>query len=710
MKQEDSSRTPFHRTSLPAGVALCLVCLLAMCQPSAWATATNVQSTGSHPHPHLYIDSAGVAELKAAIGSTHSLIWTQVVSWADQQLSAPTPEVLEGDFRRIGERIPYVAICHLLTGEKRYSECAINTMLAITACEHWGNNRDIEAAHLLYGLALGYDWLYDALSPSQRESIRNKITLQGMRLHASCGRVQPLLNNHHFVELVALGAASFAHMPGPLLSNWNAFCTSLEELCESVHPPLNNHTVVKLSALGIAAMALAPDAPSSEWTSFVNREFEKAMQYFGEDGMSCEGISYWSYSVEYMLKYFAAADPILGTDFLSHPWIHNAADMPLYFALPRESWTSANMFINVADSPRFCWYGPHYQLYKLAALTSRPEVQWLANEIQNSGFTRHHADWLALLWYEPELPSSPPDALPLTKHFTDWDLAVMRSGWAADATVLTFRCSPIGGHQLAGIRRPAYPGSGHCHPDANSFTLFTEREWIVPDAGATLTKHTSNHNTMLVDGAGQQGEGARWLNSELQLRNECNPRFVHSQSAPLFDYFVGDASRLYREEAGLSKFLRHFIYVRPNTIVIVDELKSEQPTTFEWLLHSPGNIAIEPDAHAQLHINEACIGVKWSGSSPLTPTTETMTVEAEYPNEDWRALNTLSLKSGRTNRMWIATVMATSKETMKQVALAEPVPGELSITVQTETEPMHLSLVGIGTPRSSVSILEPPER
>ncbi len=589
-------------------------------------------------HPRVYLDDDGIAALKVAITDTHAPIWTQVVAWVDNQIDATPPRTLEGDFRRVGELIPYAAMCYLLTDDTQYRDLAIRFMQGIVDAKHWGDDEDIEAAHLLYGLAVGYDWLYPSLATTTRDAVRNKLILQGKRLQRACGMV---------------------------------------------HPPLNNHRVVKLSSLGVAALALFPDKPASDWIPFVNREFEKALPYFGSDGMSCEGISYWSYSVEYMLKYFTAADALLGTQFLAHPWIQNAAEMPLYFALPPKAWTATNMFINIADSPRFCWYGPHYQLYKLASLTRSAEAQGLATQIHSAGFSHQRADWLSLLWFDPSLAAAPPKALPLTKVFADWDVAILRSAWDDDASLLSFTCSPIGGHQLSDIRNPVYPGSGHCHPDANSFTLFSHGEWLVADSGPALTKRTRNHNTLLIANQGQLGEGNRWLDGERQLREKHAPRFVYHESKAHYEYLVGDASGLYPKDADLHSFLRHFIYIRPDVLIIIDEVVTERPSSIEWLLHAPGTIETDGKASARVKQADAHLALTWLATGESTSAVTACETEGDPTQKDWDQLNVLSITSEGATQAWMTTaaVMGTSSAS---ITLAASEPGHVTVLIRTE--------------------------
>ena len=78
---------------------------------------------------------------------------------------------------------------------------------------------------------------------------------------------------------------------------------------------------------------------------------------------------------------------------------------------------------------------------------------------------------------------------------------------------------------------------------------------------------------MLVDGKGQTSstEGYGWI-----------PRFLNGRRIA---YCLGDASNAYGD-AGVVRFRRHFLLLRPWTIVIYDDLEADHPAEWGWLLHS----------------------------------------------------------------------------------------------------------------------------
>lgn len=136
----------------------------------------------------------------------------------------------------------------------------------------------------------------------------------------------------------------------------------------------------------------------------------------------------------------------------------------------------------------------------------------------------------------------------------------------------------VGGKQMFG-------GSGH-------YSNFTDKHTL-------MHYRTRGHNTILADGMAQViGEnGYGWI-----------ARF---RDTPAFTYVLGDATHAYGPittpfwidrmkqfevkytkengfggDPGITRFRRHFIFLRPNIIVIYDELKAKRPVEWTWLLHS----------------------------------------------------------------------------------------------------------------------------
>ena len=47
--------------------------------------------------------------------------------------------------------------------------------------------------------------------------------------------------------------------------------------------------------------------------------------------------------------------------------------------------------------------------------------------------------------------------------------------------------------------------------------------------------------------------------------------------------------------AGVTKFKRHLLFIKPHTLIIYDELEAEKPISWTWLLHSPHEMKLSSD-------------------------------------------------------------------------------------------------------------------
>ena len=94
------------------------------------------------------------------------------------------------------------------------------------------------------------------------------------------------------------------------------------------------------------------------------------------------------------------------------------------------------------------------------------------------------------------------------------------------------------------------------------------RRWDF-DANATVA-----HNTVLVDGEGQT------------CSPECVGRFVAAGTEGPVRYFISDAAAAY--PGLLTKFERWLVHVLPDVVLVYDDLASDRPRRWQWLLHTAG--------------------------------------------------------------------------------------------------------------------------
>jgi hypothetical protein len=307
------------------------------------------------------------------------------------------------------------------------------------------------------------------------------------------------------------------------------------------------------------------------------------MAALGPDGASHEGVGYWEYGVEYLLKFMDLARELLETDLYQHEWWKQTAAYAQYLTLPRKAWTRGNCIVDLADCPRGHWYGPEYLLRGLARAFGDGHAQWLAQQAEEADVTSPGAAWLNLVWLDPAVAPRAPAELPTLRHFADMGIVSARSDWSGDESQVVFKCGPFIGHEA--VQAFGYdPGGGHVHPDANHFVVFAQGEWLVRDDGYRA-KWTGQHNSLLVDGQGQLGEGRMWFDGSQLLRVKARPRILRVESNPQFDYMAGDAKEAYPKALGLRRCVRHLFFLKPDALIVCDDVAVDQSRDLELRFH-----------------------------------------------------------------------------------------------------------------------------
>jgi hypothetical protein len=439
---------------------------------------------------------------------------------------------------------------------------------------------DLAAGHQLFGLGIVYDWCGPDLDEASRRTIRETIQRRGAAMF----------------EAAATGKAWWGRSY------------------------LQNHLWVDACGLSVAGLAVFDEVEDAElWIGLALDKFRRTTDALGPDGASHEGVGYWEYGVEYLLKFMALARERLGVNLYDRDWWRHTARYPLYLSLPRSAWTRSNCIVDIADCPRSHWYGPDYLLRRLASEYRDPHAQWLADEIDASDVAAFGAPWLNLVWYDPIVPAKSPASLPTLRHFDDLDIVSARSDWSGDESLVVLKCGPFLGHKA--VQEFSYdPGGGHVHPDANHFVLFGAGQWLIRDDGYR-SKWTGQHNTLLVDGRGQLGEGKQWFEGGQPLAVRARPRILRAESTPTLDHIVGDAAEAYPADLGVERFQRRLLFVKPDVLIVADDIRLKAPKELELRFH--------PEEQSGRRDGEAFVFAGRSAALRLEPlTAESIHVDA----------------------------------------------------------------------------------
>ena len=509
-------------------------------------------------HPRLFMTTASQKMLKEKINSQpYAEMLGKLKVVADKAVESGAPAYRPGSGydeqlwqREVGNAIPELAMMYCLTGIPKYLNSARDYMLTSASYPTWGigdiDNADLATGHQLFGIALGYDWLYNDLDKASLDSIRNCLLKRGSRSYEllSTGKIwwhDKYLHNHQHVNVTGLAAAGLAlYGENKDVDNW--IMISLQKLKQAIstHPP---------------------------------------------DGGWLEGIPYSGYSVEFLMKFMVLSNDLLGENlFTESSFFRNIATFRLYGMIPMDYWeVSKSRLMSIGDGPRSDWYGPDYLLRKLASEYNNGYAQWLANKMDSAGYTSFQAAFLNLLWVNPAIKPESPARLPTFKHFNDLDIVYMRSGWEGKESLAMFKCGPWIGHHAASIYTYD-PYGGHTHPDVGTFLIFSHGDWLITDEGYAW-KRTIYQNTLMINGKGQIGEG-RWFSGSQYVGAPKQPRIVYTSSNKEYDYMIGNAKPAYPSSTHLSSFYRHILYLKPDCWVIADEVTSDSTSLFEFYYHS----------------------------------------------------------------------------------------------------------------------------
>ena len=475
-----------------------------------------------------------------------------------------------------------LSLAYLLTDQEHYLLEAKRWIFTVVDYDVWGYgflvDVDLSASWNLWGLGLVYNWLKDHLSDEERTTFLNKLILQGNKIF-----------NY--------GQDNFGHC-------WS---TNFWQ----------NHNWINYSGLLTTAYAIREEHAGAErWIEEIKVNFDKVFDYLPEDGSNYEGTGYWRYAINFFLS---AADLIRkdgGPNHFETPFLTNTFNYRLYQSAP--NWEEIIGFADVHDKRSSHSISAYY---KIASEYNNGHAQWLGDLVHDKFLFREAYQskifpgilpeaFLEFIWFNPEINAQSPKNLPLTAYFKDLGLVVMRSSWEPDATHLSFKSSPPGGHkqwkhswQLDKENDWHTRSLTHYHVDFNNFVLLHNGASLVIEEGYNRTSKAEIHNLVTVDGTGCVGEKI-WDTSDLSdpelFDLNCKgiynvwkdvPETATAEVEAFFNecgytYVVGEASKMYYPEMQLTRNARHIINSQLGYFILLDELDSELEHTYTWRIHS----------------------------------------------------------------------------------------------------------------------------
>ena len=514
----------------------CLAFLAAL----AWAqSGDDPLKTLRREHPRLIALDSDVERIRSLV-KTEPLaqkIYRQLLAEAEEIQNAPTVEYkivgprLLAQSRRCLDRVYKLALLYRLEGKRQYLERAVRELRAAAAFPDWNPSHFLDTAEMTHAFAVGYDWLYKALSAEERAWIRRALVEKGINQALAIYEAQRWWTVNRF--------------------NWNQVCNG---------------------GILIGALAVAEEEPekSAAVLRYALRSIRLAMASYAPDGGWPEGPGYWHYATRYTVYFLAALETALGTDFglSAAPGFEQAGRFRVYFCGP------AGKTFNYADAGDAI--GGAEEMFWLARRFKQPVYAWHQQQRLASGTA---PDALELVWYQRQGGSPPQAAWPLDALFRGIGVAFFRSSWENPSAIFVGVKAgdlKVGHSQLdlgsfvldaGGVRWAIDLGSD----DYNMPGYFGKERW------SYYRMRTESHNTVLIDGDNQDPKAEAPV---VAFRSEPDLAFLRMDLAKAYP------GKVRRFERGVALAGRQ-------QVVVQDEIVAEGPVEALWGMVTGAEVTLE---------------------------------------------------------------------------------------------------------------------
>ncbi|MEK7409063.1 MAG: DUF4962 domain-containing protein [Acidobacteriota bacterium] len=523
-------------------------------------TMEQVRRTVPQGRPRLFVRSEDLERLRAWAQGGGKESYRKLIARAEELVTAePTPEppvrasASDPATRqywwsnrvqtiRALQEAEILSFAWLLSGERKYGETARRFTLRLAAWDPDGPTRfslNCEAAKpMLHRLARAYDWAWPLFTGEERARVRAALLRRALDAWNS-GEVRQ-------------GAG---HLNQPYSSH-------------------GNRTWHKLAENAIATLGETPQ--SDRFLDYAVTKFFAAYPVWSDDdGGWHEGLSYFSGYMSKAAWWIDFARSALSIDGFKKPFFEHFGDYAMYSAPPGSpdlglgdlahrppsgGWSFMQFFVRRTQNPHWAWW---LEAWKIPPDPGEPVLEFL---------------WGSA----PPVAPKAPAGLPPSKVFRGTGVAVLNTNLlGADNVQIRFKSSPMGTWS-------------HGLDPHNSFTLNAYGVPLLVTCvyrdlyGSPFHKgwawSTRAHNAVLVDGRGQKPRSA-----------DPFGRILKGEFRDGLDYVVGDATLAY--EGRLTRAWRHVVFVKPDVVVLADELEAPEPRTFQYMLHAQA--AFDMDDQAQ---------------------------------------------------------------------------------------------------------------
>jgi hypothetical protein len=340
-------------------------------------------------HPRLILLDGEIEHIRSLIQQYPPArkIYADLIKEGEKLLTTPPVEYklvgprLLAQSRHCLDRVYTLALLYRLTGRKSFLDRAIQELRTAAELKDWNPSHFLDTAEMTHAFAIGYDWLYPALSPEDRAWMRTAIVEKGLNPALAAYQSQAPWVTRRF--------------------SWNQVCNG---------------------GIALGALAVADEEP--EKSRILLRDaldsIPHSLASYAPDGGWAEGSGYWHYGTSYAVIFLAALQSALDTDFglSTAKGFDHTGRFRIYCSSPSgKTFNYADAHDHTEPAPEMFW---------LARRFAEPVYAWQEQRLLDAGGVPHTLD---LVWFQPDGRSPKQAGWPLDAIFHGVQAAFLRSSW-----------------------------------------------------------------------------------------------------------------------------------------------------------------------------------------------------------------------------------------------------------------------------------------